>query len=107
MGEKWNFCCCNGEKIDENLKKIKDIFSNIFQRGNEIVFGTVDKNFHQLKTALSLLDYTGVKYFLSVREIYRPMVLQIVKEKNLQVVHDEQTIMKHMKKEEAKKLVVK
>lgn len=44
--------------------------------------------------------------FMCVRNVYRPLIHEIVNEENLQIIFDDGTVMKHLKKEDAKKFDV-
>lgn len=42
-------------------------------------------------------------FFMCVRSVYRPIIHEVVREENLEVLFDDGTVMKHLKKEDANK----
>lgn len=70
------------------------------------MFATLDPSFHKLKIALKLLNYTKMMFFMCVRQIYRPIVHEVAKDENLEIIFDDGTVMKHLKREDANKFVV-
>lgn len=76
----------------------------MFQPKAHVFFATLDPSSKRLKTALKLLDFTEMIFFMCVRDVYRSMVDEIIKEENLHVVFDDDsTVMKFLTKEDAKK----
>ena len=45
-------------------------------------------------------------FFMCVREVYRPVVHEVIEEKKLHVVFDDGSAMKHLKKDDANKFDV-
>lgn len=70
------------------------------------MFATLDPNFQELKTALKLLNYSSMLFFMCVREVYRPVLYEVVEEENLRVIFDDGTVMKYLTKEEANKFEI-
>jgi hypothetical protein len=66
------------------------------------LFASLDPTYRELKAALKLLDFSVMKFFMCVRTVYRPVIYEVVEEEKLHVVFDDGTVMKHLKREEAK-----
>lgn len=69
-----------------------------------IATATLDKSFEELKKLLKLIDFNIPRMFLCARQIYRNFLLDFIASDNsLKVSIDDETIMVHMRKEEALK----
>lgn len=71
-----------------------------------MVVGTLDMSLGRLKTALKLIDYSKRKFFMCLRECYRPAVFAVVQEFDLEVIFDDSTKCLYMSKDDAKKLQI-
>lgn len=71
-----------------------------------MIFSTLDESFERLKIALRLIDYKNVKMFPCVRECFHPMIMDVIKDKNLTMLFDSGTKCYWMSKEIARDLEV-
>lgn len=70
-------------------------------------FDSLDDSISEiLKKSLKSLDYSKLVDFFSVREIFRPMIFEIINELNLKVEDDCTTNCHILSKEDANKLVI-
>lgn len=76
------------------------------QHGREALFATLDPTLQRLKTALKLLEYDPPVFYMCTREAYHATLHEAVKELNLEVLFDDGTMQKYLRKEDAKKFVI-
>ena len=72
-----------------------------------LFFDTIDDSVSEtLKNVIKLLDYSKIVFFCSVRNIFRPMILDIAKELDLRIYHDITTNCHYLPREDATKLKI-
>lgn len=74
---------------------------------DSIVVGTTDKTLTSLKTIIQQVDFSSERFFMCIREIYHPILLEVIKEKNLKIHFDDATDMVYIEKEKVMKLTSK
>lgn len=66
----------------------------------QVVFATLDPAFAKLKTVLKLFDYDGEAiYFTCIRDVYLPVVEEVISDLKLQVLLHNITSMKYVPKD--------
>lgn len=71
------------------------------------MFATLDETLESLKTALNIFPYgRDMTFFMCARDVYYPTICKVIKEQGLRVLFDDTTVMKFMRKEDAKKFDV-
>ena len=71
-----------------------------------MIFNTLDESCERLKIALRLIDYENIKMYTCVREFFHPMIMDVIKDKNLKMTFDNGTKCYWMSKEIARELEV-
>lgn len=63
-----------------------------------------EKNLEILKNVLKSFDYANLVTIFSIRNVFRPMALEIINEKNLEIADDTNTVCYYLPKGDAKNL---
>lgn len=77
-------------------------FSFNFKGDRKCLFASLDSKFENLKLALKLLDYSEMVFFMAVRDVYRPVIDEVISDLKLHIHCYDGTVMKYYTKEDAK-----